>query len=93
MIFDITKGMAHKAPLTKWVLMDLSLHPYLNVLLVAVLYQTEDAIRVPSKGKVISYTKNKFKNFRTNKGAKNYNNYGTLVQDYCLHMLFEKLAD
>lgn len=47
MIFDIAKDMMYKVPLTKLVLMDLDLHPYLTVLLDAALYKVGDAIKVP----------------------------------------------
>lgn len=57
MLFDIAKGMVHKVPLTKVVLMDSDLHLYLAALLVAVLYKAGNAICIPKKGNIIALTK------------------------------------
>lgn len=46
-LFNISKGMAHKVPLSILVQMDSYLHSYLAALLVAALYKVGDAIRVP----------------------------------------------
>lgn len=71
------------------VFMDYNLIPYLTVLLVVVLYKVGDLIRIPKKRNVIDLTEK----FLANKGAKIYDNYGALLQDYRLHVLPEEPVD
>lgn len=85
--FDVMKGMAHKVPLTKLVLIDSDLHPYLAALLVAALYEARDAIIVPSKRNVILFTKKRFENFLANEEAKIYKNYGTVAWNCHFYVL------
>lgn len=92
MFFDVVKGMIHKVPVTKLVLKDLDLHPYLAVLLVAVFYKSGDAIRVTQKGNGVLLTEKEFENFLANEGAIIHNDYSTLPWEYCLHSLHEEPA-
>lgn len=45
------------------------------------------------KNNFIALTEKEVENFLVNKGAKIYNNYGTLVWDHCLYELSEDLVD
>lgn len=69
----------HKVPLTKLVFMDSDQRPYLDELLIAVLYKALDAICVPERGNVIKLVKIYFESFLVNEIAKIYDNYSMLA--------------
>lgn len=78
--------MAHGVPLTKQVLVDLDLCPYLAAFLAA-LYMAGDSIRLPKKGNIIELKEKELEDFPANKGAKIYDKYRTLARDYRLHTM------
>lgn len=82
MLLDVAKGMSCKVLLTKLVLMDSDLRPYLAVLLLAMLHKSGDVICIPMKSNIIELIKKDFNNFLANKGAKIYNNNSILLHDY-----------
>lgn len=90
MLFNIVKDMAHKILLTKLVLIDSDLKPYLAALLVVVLYKVYDMICIPKKGNMIKLIEKEFENFLGNEETKIYNYYSTLLWYYCLHALSKK---
>lgn len=60
---DVAKSMVDKMPLTKLVLMDLDLQPYLVALLIIALYNTRDPIRVLEKRDIVELTKKNLRIF------------------------------
>lgn len=62
-------------PLTKVVLIDSELHPYLGALLVGALYKVGDTIRVPKKGDIVKLIEKNFEKSLANEGVKISNNY------------------
>lgn len=93
MLFEVVKGMTHKIPLTKLVLIDSDLHLCLDALLVVVFYKAGDMIWVPKKGNAIALIEKEFEKFLENEGVKIYNGYGLFSRDYRLHVLFENPED
>lgn len=86
-------GIARNVLLTKLVLIDSDLRPYLATQLVAALYKAGDMIRVSKKGDVTELIEKEHENFLENEGTKIYNNYSILMRDYCLHILLEEPVD
>ena len=76
LVFDVTRGLAHRVPLTKLVELFGDVRPYLTTLMVATLAQAGETLVVPEGTHISTMTREAFKNMLLKEAGCNYDNYG-----------------
>ena len=76
LLFDVTRGLARRIPLTKLVELDGDVRPYLATLMVAALAQAGKTLVVPEGTRISTMTREAFNNMLLKEARRNYNNYG-----------------
>ena len=76
LLFDVTRGLAHRVPLTKLVELDGDVHPYLAALMVAALAWVGKTLVVPEGTRISTMTREAFDNMLLKEAGHNYDNYG-----------------
>ena len=76
LLFDVTRGLARRVPLTKLVELDGDVHLYLAALMVAALAQVGKTLVVPEGTCISTMTREAFNNMLLKEAGCNYNNYG-----------------
>ena len=75
LLFDVTRGLAHRVPLTKLVDLDGDIHLYLATLMVAALAQVGKTLVVPEGTCITTMTREAFNNMLLKEASHNYDNY------------------
>ena len=76
LLFNITRGLARRIPLTKLVELDGDVHPYLATLMVAALAWAGETLVVPEGTRISMMTTEAFNNMLLKEASRNYDNYG-----------------
>ena len=76
LLFDVTRGLAHRVLLTKLVELDGNICPYLAALMVAALEQADETLVVPEGTRITMITREAFNNILLKEAGHNYDNYG-----------------
>ena len=75
LLFDVTHGLAHRAPLTKLAKLNGDIHLYLTTLIVAALAWAGEALVMQKDTQTIKMTREAFNNVLLNEGGYKYDNY------------------
>ena len=76
LLFDVTRGLACRVPLTKLVELDGDVRPYLAALMVAALARAGETLVVPEGTRISTMTREAFDNMLLKEAGCNYDNYG-----------------
>ena len=76
LLFDVTRGLARRVPLTKLVKLDGDVHPYLATLMVATLAWAGKTLVVPEGTHITTMIREAFNNMLLKEAGHNYDNYG-----------------
>ena len=76
LLFDVTRGLARRVPLTKLVELDGDVRPYLAALMVATLARAGETLVVPEGTRISTMTREAFDNMLMKEAGCNYDNYG-----------------
>ena len=80
LLFDVTRGLARRVPLTKLVELDGDIRPYLAALIVATLAWAGKTLVVPEGTRISTMTREAFDNMLLKEARRNYDNYGLVSQ-------------
>ena len=80
LLFDVTRGLAHRVPLTKLVELDGDIGLYLAALMVATLAWVGETLVVPEGMRISMMTREAFNNMLLKEARHNYDNYGLVSQ-------------
>ena len=76
LLFNITRGLARRVPLTKLVELDGDVHPYLAALMVATLAWAGKTLVVLEGTRISMMKREAFDNMLLKEAGRNYDNYG-----------------
>ena len=76
LLYDVTRRLARRVPLTKLVELDSDLCPYLATLMVAALAWVDKTLVVPEGIHITMITREAFNNMLLKEAGCNYDNYG-----------------
>ena len=75
LLFDVTRGLACRVPLTNLVELDGDIHLYLAALMVATLARVGETFVVPEGTRISTMTREAFDNMLLKEASRNYDNY------------------
>ena len=80
LLFDVTRRLAYRVPLTKLVKLDGDIHPYLATLMVATLAWAGETLVVPEGTRISTMTREAFDNMLLKEAGCNYDHYRLVSQ-------------
>ena len=79
-MFDVTRGLAQRVPLTKLVEVDDDIHPYFTSLMVATLAWAGETLVFPEGTRITMMMREAFGNMLLKEASCNYKNYVLVSQ-------------